>query len=144
MPFLEGNPYIDFPTLSPDNRYLAYMSAESGIDEIYVKRFPFKRGKRKVSLSGGEHPSWDGSGQELFYVDGDALVAVKVDTRSDFKILGEPDTLFSGKDVGAALVSGYWCMYDVAPDGRGFVVVQPLEEPELNIVVVQNWFAQFK
>lgn len=83
-------------------------------------------------------------GQELFYVEGDALVAGKVDTRSDFKIPGKPDTLFSGKDVGADLVSGFWNMYDVAPDGRGFVVVPPLEEPEFNIVVVQNWFTEFK
>ena len=137
--FLEGNPYVDFPTLSPDNRYLAYISNETGVNEIYVDRFPFKKGKRKVSMGGGVHPTWNRNGQELFYVAGDALVAVKVDTRSDFK-WSKPDTLFSATDVGVDLVSSdFYCMYDVAPDGQHFVVVKPLEETQLNIVVVLNW-----
>jgi serine/threonine protein kinase len=137
--FLEGNPYVDFPTLSPDNRYLAYISNETGVNEIYVDRFPFKKGKRKVSTDGGVHPTWNRNGQELFYVAGDALVAVKVDTRSDFK-MSKADTLFSATDVGVDLVSSdFYCMYDVAPDGQHFVVVKPLEETQLNIVVVQNW-----
>jgi hypothetical protein len=144
LPLVKANPVVNSPALSPDSRYLAYTSNESGMQEIYVERFPFKKGKRKVSLSGGEHARLDGSGQELFYIAGDALMVVKVYTRTNLKILGEPDTLFSGGDVGAVLVSGFRRMYDATPDGQRFVVVQPQEETELNVVVVQNWFAEFK
>jgi Tol biopolymer transport system component len=144
MIFLEGNPYIDFPALSPDSRYLAYTSNESGIDEIYVESFPMKKGKISVSVNGGTHPTWNSGGDELFYVAGDALMAIKMDTRSDFKMLSEPDMLFSGKDVGTKLYSAHSSMYDVAPDGQHFVVVQPMKENKLNVVVVQNWFKEFK
>ena len=141
MLFLEGNPYADFPTISPDNRYLAYSSIESGIKQIYVDRFPIKKGINPVSLSGGVHPSWNSSGQELFYVDGNALLAVKVDTRSDFKRLSKPDTLFAGAEL---ISSVFFSLYDVAPDGQHFVVVRSLEEPKINIVVVQNWIKEFE
>ncbi len=68
---------------------------------------------------------------------------MKVDIRSDFQIVGEPDTLFTGEQIGTVLLSGYARMWDVSSDGQRFVVVQPLGENESNIVVMQNWNARW-
>ncbi len=70
-------------------------------------------------------------------------MGVKVDIRSDFQIVGEPDTLFTGEQIGTVLLSGYARMWDVSSDGQRFVVVQPLGENESNIVVMQNWYARW-
>ncbi len=70
-------------------------------------------------------------------------MGVKVDIRSDFQIVGEPDTLFTGEQIGTVLLSGYARMWDVSSDGQRFVVVQPLGENESNIVVMQNWNARW-
>ena len=79
-PFTEAE-----PRFSPDGRYVAYMSNESGRFEVYVRPFPAGDGKWTLSTSGGALPRWSRRGDELFYVEGNALMAVPVSTRAGFR-----------------------------------------------------------
>ena len=133
---------------SPDGRYVAYSADESGEFEIYIRRFPDAGGLRRVSVNGGSQPRWRADGEELFYVEGDTLIAVPVSTSPELKV-GRPEALFSSPGLMLRLdnVLGY----DVTSDGQRFVVWEPLEAAEgaeqtaqQSIRVVQNWFAEFK
>ncbi len=90
--------YIELqPKISPDGKWLAYMSTESGSYEIYVRPFPdVNKGRWQVSTSGGDSPLWSPDGRELFYRNGDFVVAVSVETEPAFKC-GKPMSLFQGK-----------------------------------------------
>ena len=139
---LEENADIQVPQLSPDNKYLAYQSNDSGQWEIYITAFPDRNFKKKISIDGGRHPRWSRSGGELFYIEDDTLVALKIDSRNDFPIIGQPEKLFSADSLN--IIFEDWTRFDVAPDGQRFVVVQAVGERRSNIVVVQNWFAEFE
>jgi len=94
-PLLEG-PHDDIaPAISPDGRWMAYVSAQSERDEVYVTSFPTQAGVVKVSPSGGSSPAWSPDGKELFYLEGDRMVAVKVATEPSFRVLGR-EVLFAG------------------------------------------------
>jgi serine/threonine-protein kinase len=140
------------PALSPDGKYVAYQSNESGQTEVYVSRFPEGKGKWQVSVSSGSRPRWNGTGDELFYVEDSTnrLMAVKVDAAPRFQ-MDLPRPLFSGNDVHAPLAIHFmtYRMYDVTPDGQRFVIVQDAaeegrEKTEPMIMVVQNWYAEFR
>ena len=125
--------------LSPDGRYLAYQSGESGRTEIYVRSFPTGANRQRVSLNGGTNVRWRRDGKELFYVEDDTLMAVPVTTSPRLRI-GEPSGLFPVHRA----VSGQ-SNYDVTPDGRRFVVPEPIVEgSDLKIRVVQNWYEEFR
>jgi serine/threonine protein kinase/Tol biopolymer transport system component len=141
-PFHEG-----LPVLSPDSRYIAYVSNESGRFEVYVKPFPQGEGKWQVSVNGGVYPRWNRRGTELFYVEGNTLMAAPVETQSRFRV-GSPQTLFTGEQVGTSLLydgSAFYPSYDVTADGQRFVIVQPVGRSITTpIMVVENWAAEFK
>ena len=85
------------PKISPDGRWMAYMSNESGKLEIYVRPFPeLNKGRWQVSTSSGDTPLWSHDGRELFYRNGDSVMAVEVEAGQTFKC-GKPDTLFEGR-----------------------------------------------
>jgi serine/threonine-protein kinase len=111
------------PALSPDGRWLAYTSNESGINEVYVRPFPDAQGGRwQVSNGGGSEPRWSRDGQELFYLDGDVrLNAVQVHTVPTFAAAGRT-SLF---DASNFVVAGFHQSYEVTPDGRAFIFVSP-------------------
>ena len=92
------------PRFSPNGRYVAYASDESGRFEVYVRQYPTGTAQWKVSLAGGTQPEWRGDGRELFYIGGDGkATAVPASTEGEFQI-GTPRALF---DVGyGALGSG--------------------------------------
>jgi hypothetical protein len=125
------------PSFSPDGRFLAYESNESGSYEVYVQPFPEGGRRWQVSTRGGRQPQWRGS--ELFYVEGDMLLAVPVTTNPDFR-LGAAQGLFDGQ--GAFAGRGH--RYDVAVGGQRFVMVETLEPAERVIHVVQNWYSEFR
>ena len=130
------------PALSPDARYVAYDSNESGRYEVYVMRFPSGQGRWQVSSEGGVRPRWNGDGTELFFVSGDNMMAVEVSTRSVFR-RGIPKTLFSGSSANLSLP----IYYDVSADGQRFVVVQqaaPKEQTRSTVWLVQDWAARFR
>jgi serine/threonine-protein kinase len=131
------------PALSPDGRWLAYTSNESGQYEIYVVPFPnTSAAKWVVSTRGGTEPLWSHSGQTLFYRDGAGnLVAAEVRTTPTFS-LGLSTALFSAAGFASYEVSP---QYAVAPDDRRFLMIRPLATGTRdNLIVVENWFEEFK
>ena len=138
------------PSISPNGRWIAYASSESGKFEIYVRPFPdVDKGKWPVSTSGGNHPLWSPDGRELFFNNGDATMAVSVETDLQFKLNGTPTVLFrgtAGKIIGPASISmtdfTYW---DISPDGKRFLMLKddPAEVPR-KISLVLNWFEELK
>jgi Tol biopolymer transport system component len=126
------------PSLSLDGRFLAYSSNESGRDEIYVQTFPDGDQRFTVSVEGGSHPRWSGSGDELFYVEGNTLMSVAVSKEPDFST-GAPQRLFSGDEIQAELVAYGDRTYDVAADGQRFLVVRRVIEGEPRVTAIQNW-----
>jgi eukaryotic-like serine/threonine-protein kinase len=132
--------------ISPDGRWLAYQSNESGQDEIYVRPFPSANsGRWQISSSGGRTPVWARSGKELFYraLDGAVLgVGVEVTDRATFrastpaKLVEGPYLTSTGRD------------YDVSPDGHRFLMIKQVATDATSapreIVVVQNWLEELK
>jgi len=118
--------------LSPNSRYVAYGSER----EVYVGPFPEGGRRWQVSANGGGRPRWSRDGDELFYVDNEGtLVAVEVSTDGEFWA-GTSDPLFQLQVPNA--------QYDVSLDGKQFLVVEPVENTEPLIRVVENWFAEFR
>ena len=131
------------PALSPDGRWLAYTSNETGQFEIYVVPFPNTgAAKWAISAAGGTEPLWSHSGRELFYRDASQnFVAVEVETRPTFSI-DRSTVLFS-----AARFDSYNFapLYAVAPDDRRFIMSRPAEigTPD-KLIFVENWFEELK
>ena len=135
------------PKVSPDARFLAYRSDESGRHEVYVRPFPAGVGRWQVSVNGGSRPRWRSDGNELYYVEGTTLMAVPVSTEQRFT-LGQPQALFESPDLAAP--TGRGAQYDVSPDGQRFVMVAPVqvgsdeEAAPPTIRVVENWYGEFR
>jgi Tol biopolymer transport system component len=122
-------------TFSPDGKYIAYQSNESGRAEIYVREFPEARNKWQVSTEGGTEPYWRRDGRELFYRAGSRVMAVPVQAGATF-IAGTPAPLFQTR-FATATVRG---RYRPAPDGQRFLVLSALaREAEQPAAVVINW-----
>ncbi|HLE69737.1 MAG TPA: hypothetical protein VJH87_08655, partial [Vicinamibacteria bacterium] len=124
---------------SPDETHVAYRSDESGRDEIYVVPYPSLGGKWQISTDGGAQPMWSLRGGELFYKNGNRMMAVKVRTSPTFEA-STPRVLFE-TDL-PERVPGDPSRYGVTPDGR-FLVTAPApnaeneEKPEIHVIV--NW-----
>jgi Tol biopolymer transport system component len=131
------------PRFSPDGRWIAYMSDESGRSEIYAQPYPGPGGKWQISTDGGTEPVWNRNERELFYRSGNKMMAVEITTQPNFA-LGNPRVLFEGPYVLATVpISNY----DVSPDGRRFLMVKPTEQVQAaptQINVVLNWFEELK
>ncbi|MBI4472227.1 MAG: PD40 domain-containing protein [Acidobacteria bacterium] len=127
---------------SPDGRWIAYTSNESGRDEIFVVPHPAPGGRWQVSTDGGAEPVWSRDGQELFYRNGDKMMAVTVETRPTFAA-STPKQLFE-----APFVKDHRndVNYDVSPDGKRFLMIKEFESQsstaEINIVL--NWFSELQ
>jgi serine/threonine protein kinase/dipeptidyl aminopeptidase/acylaminoacyl peptidase len=137
----------EWPRVSPDGRYVAYVSYESGDAEVYLKPFPSGEGKWQVSVNGGNWPHWSRRGDKLYYVEGNDLMEVDVSTRASLT-LGTPQRLFTRQGSGVPLPFGWPDGFDVAPDGDRFVLLQGADRDSnagpAGITMVQNWFAEFK
>jgi eukaryotic-like serine/threonine-protein kinase len=138
QPFLQTRFNEIAPRFSPDGRWLAYASDESGRYEIYVQPYPGPGGKWQISTEGGTEPVWARDG-ELFYRSGDKLMVVETTTRSSFSA-GNPKVLFEGH------YASYQTMpsYDVTADGQRFVFLNAGEETRAEISVVLNWTEELK
>ena len=132
--------------MSPDGRWLAYTSNESGANEVYVR--PFSRRQRRP-LAGverrGAQPLWSPDGRELFFLDGTRLVAVPVRASSTAFDTGDPRPLFDASEFSIDI---FHTSYEVLPDGRGFIFARPREtgRPAAQAALVQaeNWFADVR
>ena len=133
-PFNEGGAVI-----SPDGRWLAYVSNESGRFDVYVQPFPGPGGKRQISTEGGNEPVWSRNGEELFYRNGNQMMAVEITTEPTFSA-GTPSILFEGAFRRGSVLRAD---YDIAPDGQRFVMLQQGGTDALTqINVVLNWFEE--
>ncbi len=140
--FNEGHP--DF---SPDGRWLAYTSDESGRLEVYVQPYPEPGDRQPISTDGGTAPVWSRNGRELFFMtlpQGDLtkMMAVPVTTGPTF-MAGTPHTLFEGPYVTNTIIR----LYNVAPDGGRFLMMRRVERPPLKLtqmILVQHWFEELK
>jgi Tol biopolymer transport system component len=114
------------PSFSPDGRWLAYASDESGTSQIYVRAFPNKGGKWQISNSGGVQPMWSRNRHELFFETlGNQIMVVAYTAKGDF-VAGKP--LGSEKKFGGAVNEDK--NVDLAPDGKRFAALMPVEGPE--------------
>jgi serine/threonine-protein kinase len=126
------------PAFSPDGAWLAYVSNESGRNEVYVQPYPGPGGKWPISTDGGTEPAWSPDGKELFYRRGDQLVAVTVQTAPVFSS-GTARVLF---EAPYEIVDGTR-NYDVAVDGKRFLMIRSdaTDVPQ-RFYVVSNWFEE--
>jgi serine/threonine-protein kinase len=143
QPFLRTPFNESVPMFSPDGRWLAYISNESGRWEVYVQPYPGSGGKWQISTEGGTEPVWNRNGRELFYRNGDKMMAVDIAAQPSFTA-GKPRVLFAGHYVPPP---GTTPNYDVSPDGQRFLMVKPNETGDASpaqINVVLNWFEELK
>jgi serine/threonine-protein kinase len=130
--------------ISPDGRWFAYQSNESGQDEVYVRPFPeIGDDRQQVSTNGGTRPVWARNGRELFYLAPDGLFSVTVTPGPGFK-LGSPLRLINRRYFAETAFIGR--TYDVSPDGQRFLMIKDDAGDGVRpaIVVVQNWLEQLK
>ena len=132
-PAFEGGPQF-----SPDGRWLVYVSNESGQFQVYLRRYPGPEGRWPVSTSGGTSPLWNHSGNELFYRNGNKMMAVSIATTPDLK-LAPPRVIFEGPYSYSSTVA--LTNYDVSADGQRFLMVKP-ESAIAHLSIVLNWFSE--
>jgi dipeptidyl aminopeptidase/acylaminoacyl peptidase len=119
------------PRFSPDGKWIAYVSDQSGRQQIYVESFPPSRTQQQASVDGGNAPVWRRDGNEVFYRSPDGvLMGVPIHSVDGRLQLGTPTALFP---VGRSA-------YDVSLDGRQFLLLSPVREPEGSpLTVILNW-----
>jgi len=143
------------PEFSPDSKWIAYTSNETGRVEVYVQAFPGLGEKHRISKVGGMNPAWAPSGRELFYLEptkagdqrrGSKMMAVDIDDRGSFRA-GAPHELFTLQNARFSIATIPVRSYDVYPDGRHFVVSLidfPTDPQVARLNVVLNWFDELK
>jgi hypothetical protein len=144
---LENAKYaLGSPKFSPDGRWLAYCSNESGKPQVYVQAYPGPGAKIQVSNDGGTDPVWRRTGAELFYRNGDSMMAAAVSTSAGFSS-GRPTEIWKGhyshgmsSSCGAPGLTS--SNYDVTPDGNRFLMIRDDDQDSTTstqLVVVQGW-----
>jgi eukaryotic-like serine/threonine-protein kinase len=141
--FVQSSPHDGSAVFSPNGRYVAYNSDETGRREIYVQTFPQPTGRWQISASGGVEPMWRRDGKELFFLTLDEkLMAVNVNTASPGFEVGIPKELFQAQ----LIPLWFWRnLYVPSPDGQRFLMLAPVGQAKQEpITVVVNWPALLK
>jgi Tol biopolymer transport system component len=125
--------------ISPDSHWLAYVSDESGQQDIYITSFPEGKGKWKVSANGGAYPAWSGNGKELFFesITND-FFACPVAVKGSEVDVGTPQHLLHTNSPGIGI------SFDVSSDGKRLLVNRAEEEAQAPLQLVTNWPAELK
>ena len=129
---------------SPNGRWIAYTSDETGPREVYIQSFPIGRGKWQISRGGGGPPKWRADGKEIFYVSGDTLMSVEVKMVGDTFEMATPQPLFEirGAPLPGALGGA---AFDASADGQKFLIGISVQEATFTpITVVLNWTADLR
>jgi predicted Ser/Thr protein kinase len=144
-PFLNSPASECYPEFSPDGRWLAYTSDESGRIEVYVRSFPGPGGKWLVSSEGGVEPLWARNGKQLFYRSMDGQKLWVVDIRTDGGLSpSKPHLVF---EKAGYVPAGPHRGWDISLDGQRFLMVKEQEmnpQPVTEMILVQNWFKELK
>ena len=126
------------PRVSPDGKWLAFVSNKSGREEVYVRPLAGAGARVAVSTSGGGEPLWAPDGTRLYYRSGAWLLAARVVTTPSFAVTAR-DTLFEGPYT----TDPFHPNYDVTPDGKSFVMVRPVEQ-DRQLIMVVNWVEELR
>src|SRR5262249_38735703 len=148
VPELKSSLFLKAPSIlrngqfSPDGKWVAYASYETGNWEIYVTSFPESRGKWQISTGGGEQPRWRGDGKELFYLSSDRkMMAATVTTGANFDV-GTPVALFQTTPRQPVSLNDQF-VYDVSRDGQRFLIITQVKHAETEpMSIVLNWPAK--
>ena len=156
QPLLEGQNNYDHPQISPDGRWLAYSSAESGSNQVWVRPYPNINSKRElISTDGGYGPLWSQNGREIFYRNGDSVMATSVKTDPDFNP-GETRELFNGRYLFSSAGNALLPHWDIHPDEDKFLMIKAASVTDgessdgsaadgpRKIIIVTNWFEELK
>jgi hypothetical protein len=133
-----------YPEFSPDGRWLAYASDESGTNEVYVRPFPGPGGRWQVSNGGGVQPVWSRDGRELFYLSLDSRMMVAEVRETPAFSVAELRRLF---DATGFVRDAFHQSYDLTPDARSFIFLnpaQPADGSQSQVVEVDNWLADVR
>jgi serine/threonine-protein kinase len=139
-PFLDSRFAERYPTFSPDGRWLAYASDESGRWEVFVRPYPGTGGRIQVSTGGGLEPRWSGDGSELFFRAENRMMVVMVTDDGDL-VFGRPQPLFEDHYLRPSKISADVHSYDVSADGSRFLMIQRDDQGAMNadLKVVLGW-----
>ncbi len=134
---------ISNPCLSPDEKWIAYVTIESGRQDVFVRSFPELRGKWQVSPEGGQCPVWSRDGKRLIYTVGHSMREVPIETAPAFRY-GAERIMFEGNYVVDQVMSRR--MYDIDPVSGRFLMIQSggQSDSHESIGIVQNWFEELK
>jgi serine/threonine protein kinase/Tol biopolymer transport system component len=146
-PFLQTQFNERSPFFSPDGRWLAYASDESGAYQVYVRAFPDKGGKWQVSNSGGVYPVFPRNGRELFFRTEDNRIMVAAYTGKGDSFAADKPHVWSEKRIADSGLNGL--NYDVASDGKRIAALMPVETPETqkaqnHIIFLENFFDELR
>ena len=141
--FLQGPSTQEYAAYSPDGRWLAYKSSESGRDEVYVRPFPGPGGKWLISSGGGTYPLWSRSGHELFYLGSDQRIQV-----TDYTVKGDSFVAGKPRQWSAAQLALSPSLFDLMPDGKRMVMALPQEadagKPNGHVTMMLNFFDELR
>jgi serine/threonine-protein kinase len=144
--FLKTPTVSSFPAFSPDGRWLAYSNAEGGVYEVYVRAFPDNGTQWQISNAGGMVPVWSRNGHELFYrTEDQRIMVVNYTTKDDSFVPGKP-RLWAGRQLANVGLIGN---FDLAPDGKRFIVLMPAEgteprETQNHVMLALNFFDEVR
>jgi serine/threonine-protein kinase len=134
------------PSFSPDGRWLAYSSNESGPSQVYVRAFPDKGGKWQVSNGDGNQPVWSRNGRELlFRTDDNQIMVAPYAVKGDSFLAGKPQA-WSPQRLANVQLNG---TYDLAPDGKRIAALMPAATPEAgqaqnHVIFLDNFFDELQ
>jgi Tol biopolymer transport system component len=123
---------VSFGGISPDGRWIVHTTTESGRSDVVVVPAGGGEGRWQISTAGGTVPRWSRSGKEIFYLEGERLMAIPISLAPRFEA-GVPHALFSKPDLR---------FYDVEPDAQHFILIEPSAPSSGGLGVIQNWFSE--
>ncbi len=138
VPLLTGINDDKEPRVSPDGKWLAYVSNETGREEVYVRALSAEGGRVPVSAGGGGEPLWSRDGHQLIYRSGNALMGATIATTPTLAVTTREQLL-----SGPYATEVYHPNYDVTLDGRNFVMVRPVDQNR-QLVLVVNWLQELR
>jgi Tol biopolymer transport system component len=137
-PIVQEAPYEAACRISPDGRWFAYHSNETGVLNVFLRSFPDGRDKQQISIDGGQRPAWRPDGRELYYLAPDGgFMAVAIDPASTLKV-GASTRLFTAP-VDPSFGTPGATLFDAARDGQRFAMLVPTSDTPQPVTVILNW-----